>query len=318
MGDLQRQAVLRYQGHQAGHRPDGGHGLFHDDRGDALGGQGLREGGRDCLKDGGLVGGNLRRVAGPMLGLVEAAILDGHCRPFGHQLEELDVLFGELVFPEGPGMDHSDERHAHQGMQLPAKELAVRLGFAKVRHDPRGPLGGDPSCHALADRHPDLADDTLFLSHGGANRQVLSVGRRQEQCCGVASHGLPDRFEEGREQLVQFHMLEKDVGDGLELAETNRCGLGLPLDPTAVGEVAGRGDDPLRPGVPALHGAPRRLQVQPAPVLVANPSLGHEAPARLQGLSERRHQTGQVFGVHHVESDPSGQLVGVVAEDSLP
>ena len=167
--------------------------------------------------------------------LVELGALDRNGDTGGDELEQLDVIGGELPVDERADVEDADrlvpdeERDAAERADaLLAQDRVEDVGMGEVIEDDRPLLGGDPAGEASAERDADAALD-LFLDPDRRTRyKLVRVLVPQEDRARVGPQDRADARQEHAEQIIERKVGERGVGDGLDVLEPlARPSLGL-------------------------------------------------------------------------------------------
>ena len=167
--------------------------------------------------------------------LVEPGALDRKGDTGGDELEQLDVIGGELPVDERADVEDADrlvpdeERDAAQRADaLLAQDRVEDVGMGEVIEDDRPLQGGDAAGEAPAERDADAALDLLLDPDRRTRYKLVRLLVQQQDRARVSPQDRADARQEHAEQLIERQVGERGVGDGLDVLEPlARPSLGL-------------------------------------------------------------------------------------------
>ena len=178
--------------------------------------------------------GHRRRQQAPLQGsrhrrsaVVERGALEGRADAVRGELEQLDVVAGEVTRLVRGDVDHAahlspvDERHAHQGRHHVGEPVPDHL----VRGDVVDHEGRDGARDLPGDASSDRDRRGRPVGLHADGRVLDQLGARaieQEQRRRIGAEDLPERVQELVREVVEVQLGEGRVGDRLDLLQTPR------------------------------------------------------------------------------------------------
>ncbi len=162
-------------------------------------------------------------LAGEVLRLERARVLDRERGAVGDELEQLDLVVLEIPRDERADVEDAghlslhDQRHAeHRLDPLLAQDRVEDVCVVDVVEDDRPLLGGDAAGKAAADGDADTLLDLLLDAERGACDELVRLLVEQKDRARVDLEDQPCALEQRAKEVVEPQMRERGVGDGLQ------------------------------------------------------------------------------------------------------
>jgi hypothetical protein len=173
--------------------------------------------------------------------VMELRALDRDGDAVSYELEQVDVVRGELARHERAHVEHADdvavgdERNAEQRLDpLLPQERVEHVRVVDVRQDDRPALRGDPAGESAAHGDANALLDLLLDADGGARDELVRRAVEQQDRARVHVEDQRDPLQQLREELLELEVRERDVRDRLEPLEPDPRGPLGRVQPSAL------------------------------------------------------------------------------------